>query len=369
MIKQLRDVRSKTSDFHETSVIYPTIYLFLIEVAYVGGIFGIGVAFSWIGKSIFAVLVSVAVGKLFLIGHDACHGSFMSYKKLNRVCAMSALTMAFHLPSAWRFWHNAVHHTFTNNLARDFVWRPLSYGEYRAASRIRRLREQIYRHHSGLGLGIYYFTEILVPKMLTPPPNRKSRDRQHLLRDLSSFYGFHSGVITWLATGRLLLGGPLELEEVVVNLIAGFASPLVYVSYAMGFVVYFNHTHPEIKWTNSFGEDAFVERHTSSTVYLKFRGISALLLPNKVMSHVAHHLDPLIPLRHLRQAQEQLISELAAPIKVEEWSWTVQCKVMKSCKLYDPEEGVWMGFDGKVTLEEETVQISCPNAIEATARE
>jgi hypothetical protein len=78
----------------------------------------------------------------------------------------------------------------------------------------------------------------------------------------------------------------LEFEEVVVNLIAGFAGPLLYVSYAIGFVVYFNHTHPEIKWTNSFGEDAFVERHTSSTVDLKFRGISAFLLPNKVMSHL-----------------------------------------------------------------------------------
>ena len=114
--------------------------------------------------------------------------------------------------------------------------------------------------------------------------------------------------------------------------------------------MYFNHTHPEIKWGISAGT-GFVEAQTLTTVYLKFRGISEFLLPSEVMGHVAHHLDAKIPVRNLRKAQEQLLRELPMPVKTEVWSWAVQCRIMKSCKLYEPQSGIWTGFDGKVALE------------------
>jgi omega-6 fatty acid desaturase (delta-12 desaturase) len=129
-----------------------------------------------------------------------------------------------------------------------------------------------------------------------------------------------------------------------INLICGFAGPVLYVCYALGFVVYFNYTHPEIRWYRAM-TDSFVDHQASATLYLKFRGISEFLLPSDIMSHAAHHLDTRIPVRHLPKAQECLVSLSGLQIRTEVWSWEFQTKVMRGCKLYDPDQHLWLGFE------------------------
>jgi acyl-lipid omega-6 desaturase (Delta-12 desaturase) len=335
-----------TKEFHESSIVYPVVFFFSASTIYLGGIIGLGMIRETLVKTILAVPMTLSVAKLFVIGHDACHGSFIPNRRLNRIVAASALTMSFHFPGAWRFWHNAVHHVFTNDLTKDFVWRPLSRWEYQRASRLRRWRERIYRHHSGIGLGLYYFIEILVPRMLTISYNVKPFRRRVSRSGLFGFYTFHSVIVAWLVGASILEGNPVEMGVIAVNLFVGVVLPVVSICYVIGFVVYFNHTHPEIKWRMSAVGAGFVERQTSATVYMKFQGISEFLLPSGVMGHVAHHLDTKIPERKLPQAQERLILESTVPIKIEMWSWVVQCRIMKSCKLYEPIEGIWTGFNG-----------------------
>ena len=129
--------------FYECSITHPTMFFCLSVVIYFSAVLGIGIARFAITKIILSIFTSLAAGKLFVIGHDACHGSFTPNKRLNRAFAASALTMSFHLPGAWRFWHNAVHHGFTNDLIRDFVWRPMSSMEYQSASPLRRRLERL----------------------------------------------------------------------------------------------------------------------------------------------------------------------------------------------------------------------------------
>jgi len=291
------------------------------------------------------VAMCVALGKIFVVGHDACHDSFTPSKCLNHVVAMSSLVIAFHVPSAWKFWHNVVHHAHTNDLSRDFVWRPLSPQEYRIASAWRRGCERFYRHHSGAGLGAYYCYEILLSKMLVVPRYHRSRAKWNDLRGVFGFYLFHIAVLLWLATGHSFITMKFDISLAITDLTLGFLSPLIYLCYMIGFVVYFNHTHPEIKWTTSTPSRNFAERQALTTVNLEFRGISEFLLPSEVMGHVAHHLDTKIPARKLRKAQNQLVRDALVPFKTEVWSWATQCRIMKTCKLYEPYEQKWLRFE------------------------
>jgi len=56
------------------------------------------------------------------------------------------------------------------------------------------------------------------------------------------------------------------------------------------------------------------------------------------MRHAAHHLDTRIPVRHLPKAQECLVILSGLQIRTELWSWEFQTKVMRGCKLYDPDQ-------------------------------
>jgi omega-6 fatty acid desaturase (delta-12 desaturase) len=313
---------------------------------YLGAMAAIGLWQSSFARLTLGVVLSVAAGKLFVVGHDACHGSFTPSGPLNRALGRMALIVAYHLPSAWRFWHNVVHHTHTNDLARDFVWRPLSQLEYAATSPWRRCLERLYRHHSGGGLGIYYFIEILLPKMFAIPRADPSIGMRHPRTEALAFYLFHTAVIGWLTAGCSVVSGSWPTAvDVAVSLTCGFAGPLIYVCYALGFVVYFNHTHPDIRWHRDMVY-GFVDHQVSTTLYLKFQGIAEFLVPSDIMSHVTHHLDTRIPGRHLPKAQEYLVSMSILRIRNEVWSWGFQTRVMRSCKLYDPERQMWSGFEG-----------------------
>ena len=339
-----------TQEFHETSYAHPVIFLSVILTLYLGTIATIGLSDSWVAKLLCGVVLSIAVGKLFVVGHDACHGSFTPSARLNRTISFIALTVAYHVPATWRYWHNVVHHAFTNDLTRDFVWRPLSRAEFAASPRWRRRLERLYRHHSSVGIGLYYLLEILLPKMLVVPPVGASKATRSARLQMVAFHLFHLSVLGWLAMGSSLFSGSWpSVADVAVNLACGFVGPLLYVCYALGFVVYFNHTHPEIKWYRGMTA-GFTDHQTSATLYLKFQGISEFLLPSDIMSHVAHHLDTKIPVRHLPKAQERLVEQSGLSIRVEIWSWAFQSRVMRICKLYDPDEHQWTGFEGDVGL-------------------
>jgi hypothetical protein len=61
-----------TKKFYECSITYPTVFFCLSVVIYFGGVIGIGIARCEVVKIIFSIFISLAAGKLFVIGHDAC---------------------------------------------------------------------------------------------------------------------------------------------------------------------------------------------------------------------------------------------------------------------------------------------------------
>jgi omega-6 fatty acid desaturase (delta-12 desaturase) len=333
--------------FYETRNLRPVLVFAATFAAYLTCIGAVGFTSSLIVKALFGVALCFLAGRLFLIGHDACHGSFARKRILCAMVGRLSLTAACHVFCSWRYWHNIVHHGSTNDLDKDFVWRPLSKAEYDRASWLNRALERLFRHHSGAGLGVYYLLRILVPKMLHVPRAGKRMAGATPVRDLVLFYAFQLSVVVWLAGAALLLSEGSGAWAIGTNLLCGSVVPTLYVCYAIGFVVYFNHTHPSIEWFRGKVQRSFAERQTDSTLHLRFRGLSAWMLPSEIMGHVVHHLDTRIPLYRLQEAQAHLSVSSPTPVKADLWSWRTQRTIMRTCKLYDPLARRWIGFDGR----------------------
>lgn len=300
-------------------------------------------------KFLFGVVVSLICGKFFVIAHDAAHGSFAPSRAANNAIGRVSMAAAFHILDPWKYGHNYLHHGFTNLRDKDFVWRPLSKREYDSAHLTRRLLERIYRHHSGVGFCPYYLIEILFKRMLWPRPGAAGAKASGAV-DFVVSYSMWSLVIIFLVFGKLLIDGRMDDEAAIaVNMICGFVGPLLYVCWAIGFVVFFNHTHPEIPWFASRDRWNHWDAQLHCTLYVQFLGISEFLLPSEVMNHVAHHVDTKIPVRHLRRAQEDFYRANPGLVKTTEWSSSMQHDIMSRCKLYDYGRNQWMDFNGDPT--------------------
>jgi len=109
-------------------------------------------------KILGSALITAGIVRLFLIGHDACHGSFFKSQLLNDIFGRVAFLPSMTAFSLWDVGHNVAHHGFNNLKGRDQVWAPYSKEEFDALPRYRQVLERIYR--SGAGWGLYYFLEL-----------------------------------------------------------------------------------------------------------------------------------------------------------------------------------------------------------------
>ncbi len=140
----------------------------LLALAIDLGVFSAGLAMVlmdsalWL-KLVGSVLITAGIVRLFLIGHDACHGSFFKSPLLNDIFGRIAFIPSMTAFSLWDVGHNVAHHGFNNLKGRDQVWAPLSKEEYDALPGYRKALERIYR--SGAGWGLYYFVELWWKKL------------------------------------------------------------------------------------------------------------------------------------------------------------------------------------------------------------
>src|SRR5579862_5116335 len=74
----------------------------------------------------------VLLAMLFVVGHDACHGSYTSRRWLNSAIGRIAFLPTLTPFSTWELSHNLTHHIYTNLKQLDYVWTPLSKHEYDA---------------------------------------------------------------------------------------------------------------------------------------------------------------------------------------------------------------------------------------------
>jgi omega-6 fatty acid desaturase (delta-12 desaturase) len=204
-----------------------------------------------------------------------------------------------------------------------------------------------YRSETGLGLGLHYIVEIWVPRMLYPTRAREGRRRRNLFRDTAALHVMLAGVgfgayrFAVFCDERRAddLGYWLTSALFVVVL------PLLGTHWLIGFVIYLNHTHPNIVWYDdpAMWGSRDVQLECSADVVLR----SAM--PQRIMHHTAHHVNTRVPLRRLADAQQRLIDDGDGQVTSYRWSRREFVAVLRACKLYDYEAREWLGFDGVPT--------------------
>jgi acyl-lipid omega-6 desaturase (Delta-12 desaturase) len=126
----------------------------------------------------------------------------------------------------------------------------------------------------------------------------------------------------------------------------------------IGFVIFYNHTHPAVVWFDRREEWSAYRGMLLGTVRLKFPRWTSFFASN-IMDHLAHHVEPRIPLVRLKEAHERLEELLPGEVLLQEWSIHDLLCTLRSCRLYDYEAHCWTDYDGRPTT---------PGAVAALSR-
>jgi len=320
----------------------PAIALLVFDYALLLAALAGTVAFEAIwAKLLCGLAAGFVIGRLFIIGHDACHQSLTPHRELNKWLGRIAFLPSLTPYSLWEVGHNVVHHGYTNLKGFDFVWAPLTAEEYAALTPTQRLMDRIYR--SGWAPGLYYMIEIWWKREFFP--NRKympTRRSIFLLDNLlvSAFAVLWAGALAAIAVATG--------QSVLVLLLTGLVVPFLFWCAMIGFVVYVHHTHTAVQWHDERGEWSSAAPFVSTTVHLTFPlGIGGLM--HHIMEHTAHHVDMSIPLYRLKQAQSYLEEMLPKRIIIQRFSWNWYFETARKCKLYDFARRTWTDYAGHPT--------------------
>lgn len=278
-------------------------------------------------------LSGVLIARLFVIGHDACHGSYLSRTWLNKLVGRIAFLPTLTPFSTWELSHNHTHHVYTNLKPLDYVWTPLSPDEYEALPGWRQRVERAYRHP--VGLALYYLIEIWWKRLLFPSRRYvRLRDAIYVVDSILCAGTF------LLIFGLIARNGPLAILFAVIW-------PFAVWNWLMSWALLVQHTHPGVPWFDDERLWRDAQAKTSTTIHVIAPGPLNRLL-HHIMEHTAHHLDVTVPCYNLATAQTEL--ERQCPdLVIERWTPKGFLQHLRICKLYDYTRRQWLDFAGNPT--------------------
>ncbi len=289
-----------------------------------------------------SVALGIVITRLFIVGHDCCHGAFFSSNRVNRLLGRIVFLPSLTTYSLWEIGHNVLHHSFPNLKGRDYIWTPKSKAEYDALSPTRQWAERFYRR-SSIGLGAYYLVELWWNKLIFPNRTHVGARRKVHLYDSLLVCGF---ALVWLSS--FVMAAEVRHTSVLAALCFAVLIPFGVWNYLMGFAIYVHHTHPAVAWFDKKEEWNRSLPQIRNTVHVTFPLPFSAILHN-IMEHNAHHSDVNVPLYELPEAQSKLEDELGAEVIVQPFSYEAFHRCLRVCKLYDFANRRWLDFDGNVS--------------------
>jgi len=296
---------------------------------------------SLAAKYAFGALAGVFTANLAIIGHDAAHRSFTRVRWLNRMIGTMAFLPALHPYSRWEYHHNQIHHCYTAQIGIDNAYSPMTPGQYRAASRMQRLYYRFMR--SLIGQPFFYLVDIWLPNMFLPFLKSDHNLRTKDWLDIALVY-------TWLVAWILGLaalayfGAHGTLKAALINsAVFGTLVPFLVWNLFISFVTIVQHTGPRVQWLMPTGRFSTHQQKLDGTVHITLPEVFDWFF-HRVMQHLAHHANPVIPMYALKEAEKNVIATATAPVVVETWTPLYHWRLIRDCKLYDPQRQRWCGY-------------------------
>ncbi|MGL6076641.1 MAG: fatty acid desaturase [Fimbriiglobus sp.] len=295
----------------------------------------------WYGQIVAGLACGYMMSVLFVVGHDAAHGTLVPSHRWNRILGRIAFLPALQPYTSWVHSHNRQHHSFTNIQGKDSAFIPLTFAEYQALPGWERW---LYRQgRSWYGLGLHYFIEIwwkweFFPKASKTSKNPKAFQRDRLM--VSVFAVAWVALLVWLAE--------FSAVTAIWWLFVGFVLPQAAWYTLIGFITFQQHTHPRIPWYSAadFPGPSYFQMQIRATPHVMFPAFFRVLMAH-IMEHTAHHSDPAVPHYGLAAAQGDLESTFKAHILRYYWTPRQYMQTVRTCHLYDFAEHRWLGYDGQ----------------------
>jgi len=342
-VKQVRDTLPAAS--RERSAAKGVSYFAVSAAIYCASFALITYPQGWLARVALALVNGLAVGMLFIIGHDACHGSLTPRSTLNRWLGRVAFLPSLHPFAAWEYSHNALHHGWTNLKGKDPVYCPRTVAEYRALSPLRKRLERLYR--SWPGLVALYLGEIWWPLEIAP----NAEHRRHI--DKRGTFVFDRAIVLAFplvqAAVLFLLARHTGIADRMEIALIGVLLPFLSFSWLIGFATFQHHTHPRVIWYAEETEWNFFRAQVQGTVHIVFPRWIEVMLHN-IMEHTAHHVDTRVPLYHLTNAQSAIEHAFGEEnVITEPFTFAGMTRTFQTCQLYSYETHQWLSFDGVPT--------------------
>ncbi|MEI9886028.1 MAG: fatty acid desaturase [Rhizomicrobium sp.] len=298
-------------------------------------------------KLLLSVVAGVLVSTLAIIGHDCAHRGGTRYSWLNRLIGTIGFLPALHPLSRWAYHHNQVHHRYTAQIGIDNAYPPMSVQDYQAASPARQRRYRFQR--SIWGQILFYLTDIWVRDIFLPRAAERAGFRGRDYFDLALVYlwlvAFVAG-LTWLSHAY---GATPGWGAAFANAaLFGLAIPFLVWNLFISFVTVIQHTGPQVKWSVPTGRPSTTQQKLHGTVRIRFPEPIDILF-HRLMQHTAHHLNPIIPLYSLKAAQHHLEAGHGEEVISVRWTPAYHWRLVRDCKLYDPQRDCWCDFEFRPT--------------------
>lgn len=291
-------------------------------------------------RILLAVLAGVFIANLAIIGHDAVHRSFTPLRWLNRLIGTTAFLPALHPYGRWEYHHNRVHHCYTAQIGVDNAYSPMTPEQYRAASPARRAYYRFLR--SLIGQPFFYMVDIWAPNMFLPFLKRDHGMRPSDWRDLFTVYAWLALFVSGLGVlDRAAHGGGFA-ASLWDGALFGFVIPFLVWNLFISFVTIVQHTGPRARWIMPTGRFSTHQQKLDGTVHVVLPSMLDWFF-HRVMQHLVHHVNPLVPMYDLKAAERAVIATAERPV-VETWTPLYHWRLARDCKLYDPELDCWCRF-------------------------
>ena len=279
--------------------------------------YGILALQSWLFAPLLSLVLGCVLTGLFVIGHDAGHGSFSNSPKVNRFVGHLTSIPVLWPYDVWRLSHDH-HHRWTHHAEKEIAWRPLTVDEYAALAPWKRAFYRISRTGGFfLASALYQYFYVLDAKngvFFDPEDAAKLKFSLRLTLAYSLVY---LGAVVWA-------GG-------LYGLIFLFLIPQLVYQFWLSTFTLLHHTSPENKLLSA---DVWSPERAQLTmsVQIHFPGWVDWLT-HDISWHVPHHVSVGIPHYRLRDAHRALRYAYPEHVQEHKLTWAYVKAVMDECHL------------------------------------